>query len=53
MKFSWLVPATLAFCLGACSGIYCGAMETLGVHERDIKVGRVRAARMVRNDREE
>jgi hypothetical protein len=39
--------------LCVCSGICYGAMETPGEHKRDIMVARVRAARMILDDRED
>ncbi len=45
MKFRLLAILTLALGFGACSSLYFGTMETLGVHKRDIMVDRVEAAR--------
>ncbi len=45
MKFRLPAILTLALGFGACSSLYYGTMETLGVHKRDIMVDRVEAAR--------
>ena len=45
MKVRMLAVVTTVLGLGACSSLYFGTMETLGVHKRDIMVDRVEAAR--------
>lgn len=53
MKIHKSTSIVLLLSLCACTGIYYGAMETLGVHRRDIMVARFKAARMVLNARED
>jgi hypothetical protein len=50
MKVRLLVLLAILFGLGACSTMYCGAMEKLGVHKREIMVDRVKAARDTQNE---
>ena len=45
MKLRSMTVAFLVLGLGACSGVYYGAMEKMGVHKRDIMVDRVKEAR--------
>jgi len=45
MKVRMLAVVVTVIGLGACSSLYFGTMETLGVHKRDIMVDRVEAAR--------
>jgi len=43
--FSRLLVVLIILLLGACSGVYYGAMEKIGIHKRDILVERVEEAR--------
>jgi hypothetical protein len=45
MKVRLPAIVTMVLGLGACSSLYYGTMETMGVHKRDIMVDRVEAAR--------
>jgi hypothetical protein len=50
MKVRPLVLLAIVVGLGACSTLYYGAMEKLGVHKREIMVDRVKAARDTQNE---
>jgi len=50
MKIRQLVLFTIILGLGACSTMYYGTMEKLGVHKREILVDRVKAARDTQNE---
>ncbi len=49
MRIRLLVFVALIAGLGACSNIYYGTMEKMGVHKRDIMMDRVKAARDTQN----
>jgi len=50
MKVRLPVLATIVLGLCACSAMYYGAMEQMGVHKRDIMVDRVKEARETQNE---
>ena len=50
MKVRLPVLATIVFGLCACSTMYYGAMEKMGIHKRDIMVDRVKEARETQNE---
>lgn len=50
MKFRLITLTALCLGLGACSTVYYGTMEKMGVHKRDIMVDRVKAARDSQNE---
>ena len=50
MKVRLPVLATIVLGLCACSTMYYGAMEKMGVHKRDIMVDRVKEARETQNE---
>ena len=50
MKVQRLVLATTLLGLSACSTLYYGTMEKMGVHKREILVDRVKAARDTQNE---
>ena len=50
IKIKLLALAMLACGLSACSTVYYGTMEKMGVHKRDIMVDRVKAARDTQNE---
>lgn len=50
MKVRLPVLATIVLGLCACSAMYYGAMEKMGVHKRDIMVDRVKEARETQNE---
>lgn len=45
MKAKWIAILALVFSLSACSNVYYQAMESVGVHKREIMVDRVEEAR--------
>ena len=49
MNFRLLVVFAIAMVLAACSSMYYGAMEKVGIHKRDIMVDRVKSARDTQN----
>jgi len=53
MKIKWFLALTFVFVLPACSNIYCQAMESVGVHKREIMVDRVEEARDSQKDAKE
>ncbi len=53
MKMKLLVVAGLVLTLAACSSVYYGTMEKVGIHKRDIMVDRVKAARDTQNETKE
>ncbi len=50
MRSQLLVSAALILGLSACSTVYYGTMEKMGIHKRDIMVDRVKAARDTQNE---
>jgi len=50
MRTGRLVMAVILFTLTACSSVYYGTMEKVGIHKRDIMVDRVKAARDTQNE---
>jgi len=50
MKLRTTFIAVLILCLTACSSVYYGAWEKLGVHKREIMVDRVKKARETQNE---
>jgi len=50
MKIRLLILAVLITGLSACSTVYYGTMEKIGIHKRDIMVDRVKAARDTQNE---
>ena len=50
IKIKMLALAALITGLSACSTIYYGTMEKMGIHKRDIMVDRVKAARDTQNE---
>lgn len=53
MKTRLLVIAAILFTITACSSVYYGTMEKVGIHKRDIMVDRVKAARDTQNETKE
>jgi hypothetical protein len=53
MKARYLVLSAALLGLSACSSMYYGAMEKVGVHKRDIMVDRVKAARDTQSETKE
>ena len=53
MKIKWHLALALVFALSACSSMYYGAMEKMGVHKREIMVDRVEAARDTQKEAKE
>ncbi len=53
MKIRILMLAAVLLGLGACSSLYYGAMEKVGVHKRDIMVDRVKEARETQQEAKE
>ena len=49
MRVRLLVFAAMIIGLGACSNMYYGTMEKMGIHKRDIMMDRVKAARDTQN----
>ena len=50
MKSKLLILSAWIVLLGACSSVYYGAMEKVGVHKREIMVDRVKKARDAQNE---
>jgi hypothetical protein len=50
MKIRLFIIPAMVLGLSGCSSMYYGTMERLGVHKRDIMVGRVKAARDTQNE---
>ncbi|MEA1923058.1 MAG: DUF2959 domain-containing protein [Pseudomonadota bacterium] len=50
MRVRLLVFAAMIIGLGACSNMYYGTMEKMGIHKRDIMMDRVKAARDTQNN---
>jgi hypothetical protein len=53
MKVKWILALALMFALPACSNMYYQAMESVGVHKREIMVDRVEEARDSQKDAKE
>lgn len=53
MKVKWFLALALMFVLAACSNVYYKAMETVGVHKREIMVDRVEEARDAQKEAKE
>jgi len=53
MKVRSFVLSVMILVLGACSSMYYGAMEKVGVHKRDIMVDRVKEARETQQEAKE
>ena len=49
MRVRLLVFVAMIIGLGACSNMYYGTMEKMGIHKRDIMMDRVKAARDTQN----
>ncbi len=50
MKVKWFLALIIVFLLPACSNVYYSAMESVGVHKREIMVDRVEEARDSQKD---
>ena len=52
-KIQWAVILAVMLVTAACSSVYYGAMEKMGVHKREIMVDRVKEARDAQNEAKE